>query len=149
MRSKTKHELVVNNGKLTPVKRGLESIQRAGTEYEFSIVFDMDQAHNFICTKDRTQIFNNHDIPEPLDVSVANKIIDWLHSGDEMLPPKKSRNEEIRELFVTADSMDELKSLWTSLSIDEKSIFNELKEETKDRLTNNAPIELEIKDEQE
>jgi len=86
MRSKTAYELVENEkGKLAPVKRGLAPIQRDGIEYEFTLMFDLDQNHNFICTKDRTGLFNNIDIPEPLNQEVASKLLTWLNSGEAKL----------------------------------------------------------------
>jgi hypothetical protein len=86
MRSKTAYELVENEkGKLAPVKRGLAPIQRDGIEYEFTLMFDLDQNHNFICTKDRTGLFSNTDIPEPLNQEVASKLLTWLNSGEAKL----------------------------------------------------------------
>lgn len=83
MRSKTAYELVENEkGKLAPVKRGLAPIQRDGIEYEFTLMFDLDQNHNFICTKDRTGLFSNIDIPEPLNAEIASKLLTWLNSGE-------------------------------------------------------------------
>lgn len=84
MRTKTAYELCVNDkGKQVPVKVGMAPTQRDGIEYEFTIVFDLDQNHNFTCSKDRTSMFNNIDIPQPLNKDVGKKILEWLDSGIE------------------------------------------------------------------
>jgi dephospho-CoA kinase len=130
MRSKTKHELMQVNGKFTPVKKGMESIQRSETDYEFTLVFDLDQNHHFVCTKDRSAIFINNEIPEPLGKGVAAKLIEWLNSGAEALEVKeniehdtkaetflthRSMIEEYSLLLSTATTLDELKSFWLSI----------------------------------
>lgn len=97
MRSKTAYELVENEkGKLAPVKRGLAPIQRDGIEYEFTLMFDLDQNHNFICTKDRTGLFTNIDIPEPLNAEIASKLLTWLNSG-EATPIHVDKHFELEE----------------------------------------------------
>ena len=97
MRSKTAYELVENEkGKLAPVKRGLAPIQRDGIEYEFTLMFDLDQNHNFICTKDRTGLFSNIDIPEPLNSEIASKLLTWLNAG-EVTPSHLDKHFEIEE----------------------------------------------------
>lgn len=84
MRTKTAYEMGVNEkGKQAPVKVGMAPTQRDGVEYEFTIVFDIDQNHNFTCSKDRTAMFNNVDIPQPLNDTVGKKILNWLDSGVE------------------------------------------------------------------
>lgn len=95
MRSKTAYELIENEkGKLAPVKRGLAPIQRDGVEYEFTVMFDLDQNHNFVCTKDRTNNFLNSDIPEPLTPEVAQKLKSWLNSGQEVkIKPETQAHE--------------------------------------------------------
>ena len=94
MRTKTAYEITTNDkGKQAPVKVGTAPTQRDGVEYEFTIVFDIDQNHNFTCSKDRTSMFNNVDIPHPLNADVGKKILAWLESGVE--PTKvESKNLE-------------------------------------------------------
>ena len=86
MRTKTAYEMGTNDkGKQAPVKVGMAPTQRDGVEYEFTIVFDIDQNHNFTCSKDRTALFNNVDIPQPLNKDVGKKILNWLDSGVEVV----------------------------------------------------------------
>lgn len=89
MRTKTAYEMGTNDkGKQAPVKVGMAPTQRDGVEYEFTIVFDIDQNHNFTCSKDRTSMFNNVDIPQPLNETIGKKILDWLDSGIEVVTPE-------------------------------------------------------------
>lgn len=88
MRTKTAYEMGTNDkGKQAPVKVGMAPTQRDGVEYEFTIVFDIDQNHNFTCSKDRTAMFNNVDIPQPLNADIGKKILEWLESGVEVVAP--------------------------------------------------------------
>lgn len=53
MRSKMDYEII--DGK--PKKLGLAPIQRPGTEYEFTVVFDVAMNHEAVASKDRTSLF--------------------------------------------------------------------------------------------
>jgi hypothetical protein len=89
MRTKTAYEMGTNDkGKQAPVKVGMAPTQRDGVEYEFTIVFDIDQNHNFTCSKDRTAMFSNVDIPQPLNEEVGKKILEWLETGVEVVKPE-------------------------------------------------------------
>lgn len=93
MRSKTAYDKTIDEkGKMKPVKIGVAPIQREGVEFEFTNVFELDLNHNFICTKDRTGLFNNIDIPIPFDEQVGKKMVDWLNDGQE-----KEGNVKYRE----------------------------------------------------
>lgn len=53
MRSKTEYVLEDRNGKQVPRKVGMAPIQRAGMEYEFTLVGDMDLDHRIVISKSR------------------------------------------------------------------------------------------------
>jgi hypothetical protein len=57
MRVKQDYVLNQKNGKMVPEKVGLKAIQRNDLDYEFTIVFDVDNAHNTTVSKDRTGLF--------------------------------------------------------------------------------------------
>jgi len=57
MRVKQDYVISEKDGKMVPQKVGLKSIQRDGVDYEFTIVFDLDLAHNCTASKDRTGLF--------------------------------------------------------------------------------------------
>jgi hypothetical protein len=99
MRTKTAYEISTNDkGKQAPVKVGMAPTQRDGVEYEFTIVFDLDQKHRFTCSKDRTSIFSHCDIPQPLDDNVGKKILAWLDSGVE------AKKEDVKKQEVKPDA---------------------------------------------
>ena len=57
MRVKQDYVLNQKNGKMVPEKVGLKAIQRNDLDYEFTIVFDIDSAHNAKASKDRSGLF--------------------------------------------------------------------------------------------
>ena len=82
MRTKTDYALVENDrGKQVPQKIGLAPIQREGMDYEFTIVFDIDQAtHRTTVSKDRTSLFDGK--PGFVITDETGKAIaEWLSSG--------------------------------------------------------------------
>lgn len=72
MRSKTEH--VYEGGKVKKV--GMAPVAREGMEYEFSVVFDMDQGHNATPTKDRTSLFDGQIFKPSPDTGKA--LLKWL-----------------------------------------------------------------------
>lgn len=72
MRSKTEH--VYEGGKVKKV--GMAPVAREGMEYEFSVVFDMDQGHNATPTKDRTSLFDGQIFKPATDT--GKMLLKWL-----------------------------------------------------------------------
>lgn len=58
IRSKQAYEQVEEDGKKKIVRLGLQPIQRDGMEYEFGVVFSMEQNHYTEVWKDRTSLFD-------------------------------------------------------------------------------------------
>jgi hypothetical protein len=80
MRVKQDYVLNQKNGKMVPEKVGLKAIQRNDLDYEFTIVFDIDSAHNAKASKDRTGLF----ISKPefiINASTGKKILQWCSQG--------------------------------------------------------------------
>lgn len=76
MRVKQDYVLNQKNGRFVPEKVGLKAIQRNDLDYEFTIVFDVDSAHNAKASKDRTGLFINK--PEfIINASTGRKINEW------------------------------------------------------------------------
>lgn len=83
MRSKTEYALVTNDkGKQEPKKIGMAPIQREGMDYEFTVVFDIDQNHNAIPSKDRTGLFDKTIFTPTTGTGEA--LLLWLDSGKEV-----------------------------------------------------------------
>mgnify|MGYP001228053015 CR=1 FL=1 len=88
---RTKQDYVLNerNGKIVPEKVGLKGIAREGTDYEFTIVFDINMKHYCTATKDRTGLFA--DKPEFLITEeTGQKIKSWCL--EEMQIPKPAED---------------------------------------------------------
>jgi hypothetical protein len=82
VRTKQDYVLSEKNGKMTPEKVGLKSVQRDGLEYEFTLVFDIDMKNNATTSKDRTGLFFGQ--PEhKLSVETGKLINQWCNSGAE------------------------------------------------------------------
>lgn len=86
MRAKTAYDLEKDDkGRSVPVKKGMEPVQRAGLEYEFTIVLDMDNArHTATSGKDRTGLFDGKCFTP--DENTGAELIRWLETGVEAQP---------------------------------------------------------------
>lgn len=86
MRAKTAYEMEKDDrGKVVPVKKGMEPIQRSGLEYEFTVVLDMDNyQHTAQSGKDRTKLFDGKCfIPSE---ETGRELMKWLESGADTQP---------------------------------------------------------------
>lgn len=126
MRSKTAYEISTNDkGKQAPVKVGMAPTQRDGVEYEFTIVFDIDQNHNFTCSKDRTAMFNNTEIPQPLNEEVGKKILAWLDKGVEVIKTEPIEPPKSETLLPQGVSEEQFKDIRAKFIIEATEIRNE------------------------
>lgn len=105
LRAKQDYVLTEKNGKQVPEKVGMKPIQREGTDYELTLVFELDSKHNAIATKDRTGLFAGQ--PEFTITAQTGKLIeDWCQLGQ----PEKPFHE-----FITdCQTVDELRELYMS-----------------------------------
>ncbi len=77
MRSKPKCVIDTSGGKTVIRKLGLESIQKDGTNHEFTIAFDIALDHNAFVAKDRTQLFDGQTFK--ITKETGEKILKWLN----------------------------------------------------------------------
>jgi hypothetical protein len=114
LRSKANYETGKDtSGKMTVEKKGTSPIQRDSVDYEFTIVFDLNQQHMARASKDRTSLFDGQDFI--IDNNISKKLIDWLESGEEVkqstvkTPPAKtapvSNAKPLEELPEQADKV--------------------------------------------
>jgi hypothetical protein len=101
MRSKT--ETVQGDGGRVK-KLGMKVEQRDGTDYEFSVVLELDhQTHFAVATKDRTRLFKD---PVQVTADVGVMLRNWLDSGAEVVPTAEEiaakRREELSVKFAQA-----------------------------------------------
>jgi hypothetical protein len=80
MRSKTEYILEEKGGKSVPRKAGMAAIVREGTDYEFTIVFELAINHMVNCTKDRTKLFMGKDFE--ITPEIGQQMIAWMNSGE-------------------------------------------------------------------
>ena len=80
MRSKQDYVLSNKNGKMVPEKVGLKSVSREGTDYEFTLVLDLDCKNKATTSKDRTGLFYGK--PEfTISSETGKTILDWCNRG--------------------------------------------------------------------
>lgn len=85
MRSKQEYVMEQNDrGKMAPRKVGLKPIQRDDLEYEFTVVFDIGMDHQFIVSKDRTDLFDG--MVAKVTEQTGSDIRAWL--ADEIQTPE-------------------------------------------------------------
>lgn len=88
MRSKMEYILVENDkGRQTPQKVGMEPIQRAGVEYEFTVVADMDTSHNIFISKSRCDILADRTFRRGQSKDMAVILRDWLAGNEDEFKP--------------------------------------------------------------
>ena len=93
MRSKTEYAIESTNGKTNIRKVGMAPIQRAGMEYEFTVVGDMDVDNKIVISKSRFAPLQSKVQLKP-DVSFFKPFVDWLNSGDANVEaPKPTRTK--------------------------------------------------------
>lgn len=117
MRSKTEYVLSEKNGKQVPEKIGMKAVQREDAEYEFTVVFELNQKHQANVGKDRTGLFKNK--PEiTLSAEVGKTIAEWctttLHEKvpEPLVPEKQSEQDGFEQRINSCKSMEELIALY-------------------------------------
>lgn len=103
MRTKQDYVLQQKDGKFIPEKVGLKSISRDGTDYEFTLVFDVDIKHFATSSKDRTGLFMGK--PEfTINSATGKKILDWCNNGTSL--------EEVRNQIKKCNDIEQLRMLY-------------------------------------
>jgi hypothetical protein len=100
MRSKTEYVIEENEkGKKVPRKIGMAPVQREGMDFEFTLVFDIEQSHHLAtASKDRTSLFDG--VCNKIDREAGERLREWLESGD--APPVAKINDiQRKRLFAT------------------------------------------------
>ncbi len=105
MRSKQAYEQSQKDGRAQVVKLGLQPQVRDGAEYEFGIVFSVNQAHRAEATKDRTALFTDHTL-DLLDDELHKSLVGWMNAGG---PEAMATDAQISTLraYLTSDAVGE------------------------------------------
>lgn len=80
MRSKQAYEQVERDGKKSVVKLGLQPQVREGAEYEFGLVFSLNEAHRAEATKDRTHLFKAGDLVDLTSPELHKRLVGWMNT---------------------------------------------------------------------
>lgn len=92
-RTKQDYILVDKNGKKVPEKVGMAAVQRDGFEYEFTVVFELNMAHQAFATKDRTRLFENVEASK-ITTETGESLLKWSQSGAEPVAEPKEKTLE-------------------------------------------------------
>ena len=97
MRSRTDYVQVVNDKGRTEIRKvGLAPVQRDGMDYEFSVVFDLNNEHTVTVSKDRTSIFDGKNFT--LSAETGATLLEWLNSGKD-IPDVRELNEHKQSIY--------------------------------------------------
>lgn len=112
MRTKQDYVLQQKDGKYIPEKVGLKSISRDGTDYEFTLVFDIDIKHFASSSKDRTGLFMEKS-EFMINPATGKKILDWCNNGTSLNQVRNQIKkcvdiEQLRSLYKKYYSMKDL-----------------------------------------
>jgi len=129
MRAKTEYILVEEKGKQVPRKVGMAPVQREGMDYEFTLVFDIDQGqHMAMTSKDRTDMFNG--FCDILSEEHGRMIREWLENGsDSTASPTAQSPHTCQPPVINPDQVEELRRLICETATDEEKFLRYLKVE--------------------
>lgn len=107
LRSKMEYAMETNDrGKVEVTKVGLSPVQRSGLEYEFDLVFSMDQSHTLVVTKSRFDELADQSIPHP-DERFGTTVKEAISTGVEVVRPTEKEidliNKCLSDLGMPAD----------------------------------------------
>lgn len=125
MRSKTEYVLEENDkGKKMPKKIGMAPVQREGMDYEFTIVFDVDQKkHYATVSKNRISLFDQ--FCGVIKKDHGKQILDWLNDG---IDPSIAAAERvaIEEAKIKNKADSNIRALAKHLTLTDEELKNAL-----------------------
>lgn len=125
MRAKTDYVLETNDkGKQVPRKVGLAPIARDGTEYEFTLVWDLDMGHRAMASKDRTRLFDGK--PVELTEDQGRLLAEWL-AGMPPAPCPQPAPAPAPEPLAAPATVARLEETWRALGKDARAIERAVK----------------------
>ncbi|MCP9762987.1 AAA family ATPase [Lacihabitans soyangensis] len=118
LRAKQDYVLTPNkDGKLVPEKVGMKAIQRDGVDYELTLVFELDQKHNAVATKDRTGLFEG--MPDfKISQETGRTIVEWCKQGEITV-------RDYANLIKACDTLEELRNFYESVAMEVQTQFKD------------------------
>jgi len=141
LRSKTEYVLAERNGKQQPQKVGMAAVTRDGFEYEVTISLDIDDEHNAISSKDRTELFSGKG-KFRITSNTGKVIRDWCNSGALPTSAKVEPvliSESITEKIKRANSIENLYDVYLKHQTEWKKQLTAEYTTRKRELNNNIP----------
>lgn len=133
MRTKQDYVIQTNDkGKQAPEKVGLKAVTRDGVDYEFTIVFDVNQNHYVRSSKDRSGIFSN--LPEfQITAETGKTILGWLNTDTSV----KMTDHQRKTIFALGKELGKTSEETKQLVKDKYKLesMNDLKESDAEKLT--------------
>jgi hypothetical protein len=103
IRAKQDYVLSEKNGKMVPEKVGMKGITREGTDYEMTLVLELDMKNNAVSTKDRTGLFTGK--PEfRINTLIGKKLLEWAN--------KDVDPAEVKAKITKSTSLEELVGIY-------------------------------------
>jgi AAA domain len=125
---RTKQDYVLNekNGKMIPEKVGLKGVMRDSTDYEFTLVFDLDVKHYATASKDRTSLFM--DVPAfQISQETGKMLAVWCSQGKAPVKDREdtfAQTDSLLEQIYACQDVDTLKELYMSLNTTIQKEYN-------------------------
>jgi len=131
-RTKSDYETTTqSNGKIKVEKVGLKTEQRDGLDFEFTLVFRLNENHIASATKDRTSLFFNRE--GIIDSATGEELLNWLNEGEEV---NINNDFDIFSEIPNCESVDALNTYYkfNIASVQNKDKFVELCSQRKEEL---------------
>jgi len=114
--------------RMQPVKIGLKPNQKEGFEYEFDLVFGLNQEHEAESQKDRTSLFDGKE-PSVITLETGSMIRDWLNSGTGESPLERFQKsfavlESVKKEIAGIENKETLISFWKVRDAEMRAVLN-------------------------
>jgi hypothetical protein len=90
--------------KTRPEKVGMAPVQRAGLEYEFTVVGELDLEHRITFTKSRCDLLADKVVQPDRQIEAAETFRDWLGDGEVVVPG--ASKEALDEFTALVDCLE-------------------------------------------
>lgn len=127
-RTKADYETTNQNGKMKVEKVGLKTEQRDGLDFEFTLVFRLNENHFASATKDRTSLFNGKEAI--IDENIGKQLLEWLNEGTTVINEAPIVNNDL-DIFTgisECNTVEALNNYWMqhNKEVSDKETFKNL-----------------------
>lgn len=142
MRTKQEYQVeTTDTGKINVKKIGLKPIQKDDLEYEFMIVWQLDQDHVARTTKDNSAMFEGS--PSKISTDHGSKLYKWLEEGIDVRAEEEAlRVSLINEVQTIIDQSEDIKTYVSGLEFKANVQLRNMSLKTVKRVHELTKIEL-------